>query len=698
MEDAARTETVELHEIKGVLAKFMRMLHPLEFRIDTLEQADPRPIAPFRYPFSAGNMVYLPARIEAPARQINAYDYYVLAAAHLAGRHEFGSYRLRLGELEGFAGRSEEGCGALEAFCASFADSRLAAGLLRLCESARIEACLARRYPGLATRLGQLARLLAGHGHSRSLGALLLGAASATPPEDGGQAQALHARLLSWFVPLKLPEATVAISARQAAALYRWLAPLLAAADPALLGEAAQASDPAALASGLAGELGAVGAGAGADMTADPLAGPGENAASGLPDQHLQPKLEAGMGDKSAIARRSLQQPAADGDGDAGALDRGSAQRLRPETLALLAPGAEDLRRLKEQLSELAPSFNVVYRSAGAGADSYYAYDEWDYTLADYRHNWCRLREIALAGDQGDFFTHTLERYGSVLSQVRRHFQRIRPASYRMVRGLEDGEEIDFDRVVEAWADRHMGGSPDARLYRARKKEMRDIATLFLLDMSASTDEPMRREAEHGRPPSPAADAWMKPWLAGGKPPGRPRRVIDVNKEALVIMAQALEGLGDSYAIMGFSGHGRDNVEFYIIKDFNDPLSDAVRGRIGAVEPKRSTRMGAALRHAREKFRPVTARAKHVILLSDGFPQDYDYGHDRRSNAYGVQDTMVALRELELAGITPFCITVDRAGHDYLRRMCRASQYLVLEDIESLPLELPKVYQQVVRW
>ncbi len=178
----------------------------------------------------------------------------------------------------------------------------------------------------------------------------------------------------------------------------------------------------------------------------------------------------------------------------------------------------------------------------------------------------------------------------------------------------------------------------------------------------------------------------------------RPRRIIDVNKEALVIMAQALEEIGDSYAIMGFSGHGRDNVEFYVIKEFDQELSDEVKARVGAVEPKRSTRMGAAIRHVREKFKDVASRAKHVILLSDGFPQDFDYGHDRRSNAYGIQDTMVALKELEMAGVLPFCITVDRTGHDYLRQMCAPSRYLVIEDITSLPRQLPKIYEQVVRW
>ena len=93
----------------------------------------------------------------------------------------------------------------------------------------------------------------------------------------------------------------------------------------------------------------------------------------------------------------------------------------------------------------------------------------------------------------------------------------------------------------------------------------------------------------------------------------------------------------------------------------------------------------------------MTSRSKHLFLLSDGFPQDYDYGQDRRSNVYGIRDTAAALREAEAAGVTPFCITVDKAGHDYLRQMCDESRYMVIEDIAALPRELPKIYQRVVR-
>ncbi len=447
--------------------------------------------------------------------------------------------------------------------------------------------------------------------------------------------------------------------------------------------------------------------------------------------------LTQSLGDGDLEGMEGMDQEGAEGEG--GEPDqnvRMQASGKRGKGRSGQAISAEELRRLLERGAQIRPAESdgrgrgrrrdvpdSARRQAGAGADgvagaafrggflrqprtpggrrpsqdAYYAYDEWDYSMNDYRRNWCRLREITPEGDDGEFYSRTLHQYAEMLPQIRRHFQRIRPASYRMVRGLEDGDDFDFDRAIEHRVARSMGNSPDPRVYKARKKEARDVATLFLLDMSASTDEPIHQDNRRFTD-SDDPDDWFKVWQRHGGPRQRPRRIIDVNKEALVIMAQALEEIGDAYAIMGFSGHGRDNVEFYVIKEFDRELSDEVKARIGSVEPKRSTRMGTAIRHAREKFKDVSSRAKHVILLSDGFPQDFDYGQDRRSNAYGIQDTMVALKELEMAGVMPFCITVDRTGHDYLRQMCQPSRYLVIDDITSLPKQLPKIYEQIVRW
>ena len=682
-----------LHEIKGVLTKFMRMLFPLEFRIDSLSSRDA--LLPFRYPFLSGGMIYLPEQIDNLDEAALAGDYYFLAAAHLAGRHEFGTFAFRLADMAGFEERAETGVEGLESFVSSFDDPTLAGGLLRLCESARVEAELCRRYAGLAPRIASMNSALAGPLDSTILSSLLVRAASEL---SGDIPHPLAGRAARFFAPLRRPGADVTASARQTIELYRWIGELIAAAqgvdpDDPLVREAARMRDDLAMTHGPGTDRPGQGDDEGAINPGD---GDEPNQQVQLEVSGKSPKGKGGRALSPEEIQRMLEQGAEIKPSDSAGGDSGGEGMYLTQ---LKGKQAQELEQLREQLAEIGAVAGqrrlVIGR--GQGQDAYYAYDEWDYVLGDYRRNWCRLREIQLAGDEGDFYNRTLERYAEMLPQVRRHFQRIRPASYRMVRGLEDGEEIDLDRTIEARVARLMGENPDNRLYKARKKESRDVATLFLLDMSASTDEPIHREVRR-QSDDDELDDWMKAWQRRPQAAQRPRRVINVNKEALVIMAQALEEIGDQYAIMGFSGHGRDNVEFYVIKEFDAPLSDEVKARVGAVEPKRSTRMGAAIRHVREKFKDVMSRSRHMILLSDGFPQDFDYGHDRRSNAYGIQDTMVALKELEGAGVLPFCITVDRTGHDYLRQMCSASRYLVIEDITSLPRQLPKIYEQVVRW
>jgi nitric oxide reductase NorD protein len=672
-----------LHSIRGVLTKFMRMLFPVEFRIDSLVGCDA--ILPFHYPLMAGEMIYLPEKVESLVNAEHSTGYYFTTAAHLAGRHEFGTFALKLGELPGFEGRGETGVEAIDCFVASFDDPGLASAMLRLCETARVDAALRRRYRGLAPRIKHVNRTLATGLNPGSLSTMLIHCALDLPyPADGFEKFIAGAAEL--IAPLRAPGAGVEASAAQTMALYRWLKNLIAMARQA------EADELAREAMRLGSDLASAGGLSDEQMQGGESGEEGEGGGEGESMQFDVSGREAKGGKSRMLTADEIRELLAQGAELKPAESGGENEGGGLYHTELTPKQAEELEQLREQLGEVGAGHAGRFM-VGRNRDAYYAYDEWDYVLGDYRHSWCRLREVELNGDGGDFFTHTLARYAELLPQVRRHFQRIRPASYRMVRGLEDGEEIDFDRTIESRVAFRMGQVPDDRVYKARKKEARDVATLFLLDMSASTDEPIARESHAV---AHTSDDWTRNWSRGQS--SRPRRIIDVNKEALVIMAQALEELGDSYAIMGFSGHGRDNVEFYRIKEFNSELSDEVKSRIGAIEPKRSTRMGTAIRHVREKFKDVNSRAKHVILLSDGFPQDFDYGHDRRSNAYGVQDTMVALKELELIGVLPFCITVDRTGHDYLRQMCSANRYLVIDDITSLPRQLPKIYEQVVRW
>jgi hypothetical protein len=396
-----------------------------------------------------------------------------------------------------------------------------------------------------------------------------------------------------------------------------------------------------------------------------------------------------------------------------------------------------DLRSvLQEKISELSPDARKrlaklldrasVAKGKTEDASRVFFYDEWDYLNSDYRPHWCRLREISLEGESSAIVSQIQKEQAMLIATVRRSFQRIRPEMLRKVKRLRSGEEIELNDAIEAVLDRRAGLTPSERVYQKRDRRMRDVATAFLLDLSASTDEWIVEEPSHGRGgPMPASRSALFGYfsldagrgqtltfdtgkigdtmrhhvpdfpggVAGSPPLERAKRVIDLEREALVVMAEALESLGDMYAIYGFSGYGRDNVEFFVIKDFSETFSERARRRIGAIKPQKSTRMGPAIRHAMQKLVATDCRLKALILLSDGYPQDYDYGPDRTSRDYGLHDTTVALREARKKKVHTFCVTVDQAGNDYLRAMCGGENYLVVKRPSALPKILPRVYR-----
>ena len=111
------------------------------------------------------------------------------------------------------------------------------------------------------------------------------------------------------------------------------------------------------------------------------------------------------------------------------------------------------------------------------------------------------------------------------------------------------------------------------------------------------------------------------------------------------------------------------------------------------MQPMGATRTGAAIRHATMRLAREPAATRVLIVVSDGYPQDSDYGPMQGDASYGIHDTARALREAEQAGIDTFCIAIDPAGHDYLRTMCAPDRYLVIDDVTALPAQLGKVYR-----
>ena len=301
-----------------------------------------------------------------------------------------------------------------------------------------------------------------------------------------------------------------------------------------------------------------------------------------------------------------------------------------------------------------------------------YNYDEWDRELTDHRLGWCRVIEKRVKHGDRTFVEQTRERHKGVISSIRHQFQLMKPENLIRVNNEVDGEEFDLNSVIDYVIDRRADGQQSERIYTKRLRRRRDVAVSFLLDQSSSTARTI------GRHP-------LQPYTRPG------RRIIEIEKEGLVLMSEALEAVGDTYAINGFTSEGRRNVKFYVVKDFDEKYSDEVKRRIGGINYQNNTRLGAAIRHATAKLAKQNARTRLLIVLSDGRPYDHDYGDAR----YAREDTREALRQAKNEGITPFCITIDRESEAELRDLYGEIGYTIIDDVLSLPERLPGIYRRL---
>ena len=363
----------------------------------------------------------------------------------------------------------------------------------------------------------------------------------------------------------------------------------------------------------------------------------------------------------------------------------------------------EELEREREQLKrrvDMESSLLSQYTRTSIADQPYFRYDEWDYLNQRWLRHWCKLFEVRDAVSQVDTAMTLLDQIRHMIPTVRKQFEQVKPAGMRRVSHVVDGDEVDIDALVEARTDIRAGSTPDDRVYSQMARLQRDVSACFLVDLSASTDDPVEAPSS-GLLEEDGEDPFDDPFLHGinfdpdQEERETPRKIVDILKESVLLLAAAVEDLGDLYSVYGFSGYSRDCVEVHIAKDFNESLSLTTTQAIASMKPLRSTRMGPAIRHACHRLITTGASLKVLMVISDGFPQDCDYGPDRGDHEYGIQDTAMAIREAGIKGIQVFCITVDLSGHDYLKRMCPDNRYLVIEETDELPQALQQVYRQL---
>lgn len=376
--------------------------------------------------------------------------------------------------------------------------------------------------------------------------------------------------------------------------------------------------------------------------------------------------LDATDGAAAAPARPQIEV------GKGGAAN-GETLELRVDGTAIALPIAARaaIASLLQDLGELPPEALVPAgpapwvasartggeEAAGAPPEADFIYDEWDCRRNAFRSGWCHLHEHAVGEGDAAYVPAVRQRHAALIGQLRRRFETLRSED-RMLRRQPDGEEVDLDALVAARADRRAGSTVSPNLFARRQRHERSLAVMLMVDMSGSTQ------------------GWIN----------------DAEREALVMLGEAVETLGDAWAIYGFSGWTRTRCDLYRVKAFAEPYDTTIERRIAAIVPKDYTRMGVAIRHLSRLLAAQPAKHRLLVTLSDGKPDDYA---DEYRSRYGIEDTRHALLEARARGVRSYCVTIDRNGADYLRHMYGPARYTVLDDVRKLPLRIADIYRRL---
>jgi nitric oxide reductase NorD protein len=367
------------------------------------------------------------------------------------------------------------------------------------------------------------------------------------------------------------------------------------------------------------------------------------------------------------------QQTQSGAEGEQRPQDDGEEQETAPQNAE---SGDQRDGGRKQEVTGFGDTSGASARAAGrseeqrantGSSDKGEPYPEWDYRESRYKRNWSWVQEKKLAESNITETNRLMNQYGAALKRLKKAIQSQKPT--RMAPQLRqlDGDDMDLNAVVSYVVERRAGRSPKPAIYRRREMRQREIAVTLLADMSTSI---------------------MQHLPEGGG------RLVDRVRAGVLLFAESMEEVGDPYSIAGFCSKYRDNVSYYAIKGFDEPLTQDIRSQIGGMSGRLATRMGAAIRHATASFQRIESRRRLLLILSDGRPEDYDDGGDRR---YLHEDTRMAVKEAVARGVHPFCITVDTMANQYLPQIFGRGHYLVLDQINSLPNKLPEIYFRLRR-
>ncbi len=293
-------------------------------------------------------------------------------------------------------------------------------------------------------------------------------------------------------------------------------------------------------------------------------------------------------------------------------------------------------------------------------------YSEWDYQIQLERPAWATVQEKRAKLGDLQVIDDITAKYKREIHRMKFLLDAMQPQGVQRIRKLEDGDEIDINAAIQSFIDIRLGNQPDPRIMMRSVRKTRDFSILVLLDLSESTNETVQ-DQEYS--------------------------VLELTRQACVLLADAISKVGDPFAIHGFCSDGRHDVEYYRFKDFDQHWDDVPKAKLAGMTGQLSTRMGAAIRHAGHHLKLQRSAKKLLIVITDGEPADIDV----RDPQYLRHDTKKAVEEVARNGVTTYCMSLDPRADNYVSRIFGQKNYMVVDHVERLPEKLPMLYAGLTR-
>jgi nitric oxide reductase NorD protein len=314
-------------------------------------------------------------------------------------------------------------------------------------------------------------------------------------------------------------------------------------------------------------------------------------------------------------------------------------------------------------------------RAVSSGLLKAFRYPEYNALKGAYEPAHCTLFEQLLEPTSPVFYHSVLAANEVAHKRIRKKFQTLRPEDVEISRRWLSGDDVNLTDAVDYAMEMARGQCPDEKVYFRKIQNRRDIAVAILVDASSSTDEAVAAQR------------------------GRSNRVIDVERAALCLLASALHELGDTFAMFSYFSLGRHRVFLNIVKDFAEAWNTGTQARVPAIEAYAGNRDGCAIRHATVRLLERPEKTKLLLMLSDGIPADVGYGAKggTATTHYAIEDTRRAIGEARLAGVVPYCITIDRFAKRYIPHLYGDWGYTILPEVSLLPERLSRLYLKLTR-